>query len=83
MYFGNSIKSKIDSYLTYEAYSPVKTNNQNKSYKYIIINELHIWVYRWVIYVYTYICKNYNVMWEYPQFLDLATKKQTLLILLS
>ena len=42
MYFGNSIKSKIDSYLTYEAYSPVKTNNQNKSYKYIIINELHI-----------------------------------------
>lgn len=29
------------------------------------------------------ICKNYNVMWEYPQFLDLATKKQTLLILLS
>lgn len=56
MYFGNPIKSKIDSYLTYKAYSPVKTNNQNKSHKYTIVNELYIWVYRWVIYV-LHICK--------------------------
>ena len=26
MYFGNPIKSIIDSYLTYEACSPIKTN---------------------------------------------------------